>query len=164
MNPTAGGWVILLTIAAAMLLALVHLPETWPQWLGWLRPVWVALVIFYWVMELPHRIGLIAAWIVGLFVDVLQADPLGLNGALLAGITYVGWRFYERLRMYAILQQGGVIFLLLVLTETTRMLVLEIIEGRGFTWLVLMPPVTSLLVWPFVVIVLDGLRRRFRVV
>jgi rod shape-determining protein MreD len=164
MNPTAGGWVILLTIAAAMLLAVVHLPETWPSWLGWLRPVWVALVIFYWVMELPHRIGLIAAWIVGLFVDVLQADPVGLNGVLLAGITYVGWRFYERLRMYAILQQGGVIFLLLVLTEGARMLVLEIIEGRGFTWLVLMPAFTSLLVWPFVVIVLDGLRRRFRVV
>lgn len=164
MNPTAGGWVILLTVAAAMVLAVVHLPETWPAWLGWLRPVWVALVLFYWVMELPHRIGLIVAWTVGLFVDVLQADPLGLNGALLAGITYFGWRFYERLRMYAVPQQAGVIFLLLIGTEAIRMLVLEIMEGRGMTWLVLVPPFMSLLVWPFLALGLDVLRRRFRVV
>jgi rod shape-determining protein MreD len=58
-----------------MVLAMVHLPETWPQWLGWLRPAWVALVIFYWVMELPHRIGLISAWVIGALVDVLQASP-----------------------------------------------------------------------------------------
>jgi len=155
---------ILLTLAVAMLLAVVHLPETWPYWLGWLRPVWVALVLFYWVMELPHRIGLIAAWIVGLFVDVLQADPLGLNGALLAGITYFGWRFYERLRMYALLQQGAVIFVLLIGTEAVRMLVLAIIEGRALSWGMFGPPTMSLLVWPFVAILLDGLRRRFHVV
>ena len=41
-------------------------------------------MLFFWVLELPHRIGLITAWIVGLFVDVLHADPLGLNGLLLA--------------------------------------------------------------------------------
>jgi rod shape-determining protein MreD len=164
MNPLAGGWLILLSLGAAMLLAVVHLPETWPEWLGWMRPVWVALVLFYWVMELPHRIGLIAAWVVGLFVDVLQADPLGLNGALLATITYVGWRFYERLRMYALLQQGGVIFLLLIGTEAVRMLVLAIIDGRGLSWGVLGPPLTSLLAWPFVALFLDALRRRIRVV
>ena len=164
MNPMAGGWLILLTLAAAMLLAVVHLPETWPEWLGWMRPVWVALVLFYWVMELPHRIGLIAAWIVGLFVDVLQADPLGLNGALLAAITYFGWRFYERLRMYALLQQGGVIFLLLIGTEAVRMLALAVIDGRGLSWGALGPPTMSLVAWPFVVLVLEALRRRVRVV
>jgi rod shape-determining protein MreD len=163
MNPLAGGWLILLSLAVAMLLAVVHLPETLPDWLGWLRPVWVALVLFYWVMELPHRIGLIAAWIVGLFVDVLQADPLGLNGALLAAITFFGWRFYERLRMYALLQQGSVIFLLLIGTESVRMLVLALIDGRGLSWGVFGPPVMSLVAWPFVALVLDGLRRRVRV-
>jgi rod shape-determining protein MreD len=164
MNPMAGGWLILLTLAFAMLLAVVHLPETWPAWLGWLRPVWVALVLFYWVMELPHRIGLVAAWIVGLFVDVLQAEPLGLNGALLAGITFVAWKFYERLRMYALLQQGAVVFLLLVATEAVRMLVLAILDGRGLSWGMFGPPAMSLLAWPFVALLLDALRRRVHVV
>jgi rod shape-determining protein MreD len=162
-NPTQGGWLILLTLTVAMVLSIVHLPETWAPWLGWLRPAWVALVIFYWVMELPHRIGLIAAWVIGLFVDVLQADPLGLNGALLATITYVAWRFYERLRMYSVLQQGGVIFLLVLVGELVRQVVQGMISEREPSWAVLLPAVTSLLVWPLLAVLLTRLRLQFRV-
>lgn len=163
MNPTQGGWLILLTIAAAMVLATVHLPESWPQALGWIRPAWISLVVFYWVMELPHRVGLISAWIVGLCVDVLYADPLGLNGILLAGITYVAWRFYERLRMYSIPQQCGVVFLLVMASELVRMLVQDLAWGRGWTWTVMIPALTSTLLWPFVYLLLHRLRIQVRV-
>jgi len=163
-NPTQGGWLILLTVAGAMVLAVAHLPETWPQWLGWLRPAWVAVVVFYWVMELPHRVGLIAAWILGALVDVLQAEPLGLNGVILAAITYVAWRFYERLRMYSVAQQCGVVFLLVLGAELLRAMVLEVVSGRGWSWGLLLPPLSSMLVWPFVAVLLTRLRLQFRVV
>ena len=163
MNPTRGGWLILLTIAAAMVMAIVHLPETWPQWLGWLRPAWIALVVFYWVLELPHRLGLISAWVVGLFVDVLQADPLGLNGILLAGITYVGWRFYERLRMYSVVQQCSVVFLLVLGSDLIRLSVQNLAADRIWSWGVLAPALASMLLWPFVYLGLERLRMQFRV-
>lgn len=163
MNPGQGGWLILLTVAGAMVLAVVHLPETWPSWLGWLRPAWVALVVFYWVMELPHRIGLIAVWILGALVDVLVGEPLGLNGVLLAAITYVGWRFYERLRMYSVFQQAGVAFLLVVGTETVRAAVLELTGDRPFSVWAVGPAVIGLVLWPFLAALLDVLRVRFRV-
>lgn len=164
MNPTQGGWLILLTVAGAMALAVAHLPETWPQWLGWLRPAWVAMVIFYWVMELPHRIGLIAAWVLGAPLDVLQAEPLGLNGVILAAITYVAWRFYERLRMYSVVQQCGVIFLLVLGAELTRVVVMGLVEDRAWSWGVMGPPLVSLVLWPFVALALARLRFKFRVV
>lgn len=164
MNPTQGGWLILLTVAGAMILSIVHLPETWPQWLGWLRPAWVALVIFYWVMELPHRIGLIAAWTIGVLVDVLHAEPLGLNGVILAGITYVAWRFYERLRMYALAQQCGVVFLLVFAAELLRALVLDLVADRAWSWGLVGPAFISMLAWPFVAVLLTRLRVQFRVV
>ncbi len=163
MNPLQGGWLILATVFGAMILAIVHLPETWPQWLGWLRPAWVALVVFYWVMALPHRLGLISAWLLGLLVDVLHADPLGLNGLLLASITYVAWRFYERLRMYSIVQQCGVVFLLVLGAESVRLLVQDITWSRGFSWVVVVPALTSMLVWPFLYLLLDRLRLQVRV-
>jgi len=163
-NPTQGGWLILLTVAAAMVLAVVHVPESWPQWLGWLRPAWVAMVIFYWVMELPHRIGLIAAWVLGALVDVLLAEPLGMNGVILAAITYVAWRFYERLRMYSIFQQCGVVFLLVLGAEVARALVLNVVADRALSWGVTGPPLISLLLWPFVALALGRLRLQFRVV
>jgi rod shape-determining protein MreD len=163
-NPLQGGWLILLTLAVAMVLGIVHLPETWPQWLGWLRPAWVALVIFYWVMELPHRMGLIAAWVLGALVDVLQAEPLGLNGVILASITFVAWRFYERLRMYSIVQQCGVVFLLVIAAEVFRAFVLDLTADRGWTWALLGPATLSMLLWPLVALLLSRLRRQFRVV
>jgi rod shape-determining protein MreD len=147
-----------------MILAVVHLPETWPQWLGWMRPAWVAVVIFYWVMELPHRVGLIAAWILGALVDVLLAEPLGLNGLILAAITYVAWRFYERLRMYSVVQQCGVVFLLVLGAELLRALVLDFAADRPWSWGLVGPPLASMLVWPFASLVLTRLRLQFRVV
>lgn len=163
MNPSNGGWLILATIVVAMVLAVLHLPETWPQWLGWLRPAWMAMVIFYWVLALPHRLGLISAWILGLLLDVLQADPLGLNGFLLAGITYVAWRFYERLRMYSIVQQAGVVFVLVLTAETTRLLVHDLTSDRGLSWGVLLPALMSMLIWPFLLLLLDRMRTSVRV-
>lgn len=163
MNPTQGGWLILLTLIVAVLLAVVHLPETWPQWLGWLRPAWVAMVVFFWVMELPHRMGLVSAWLTGLLLDVLYADPLGLNGVILASITFVGWRLYERLRMYSILQQGGVVFLLVLAGELGRLLVQDLVFDRGWSWGVLFPALVSFVVWPFLYLALSRLKFSARV-
>lgn len=163
MNPSRGGWLILLTVALAMVLAIFHLPESWPQWLGWLRPAWLAMVVFYWVMELPHRLGLISAWVIGLLLDVLYADPLGLNGFLLAAITYVGWRFYERLRMYSIVQQCVVVFLLVLLTESLRVIVQDVAWSRGWSWGVFLPALMSMLTWPFVYLLLQRARLQVRV-
>ncbi|HEY5679741.1 MAG TPA: rod shape-determining protein MreD [Pseudomonadales bacterium] len=163
MNPAQGGWLILASLVVALVLSIFHLPETWPQWLGWLRPAWVPLFVFFWVMALPHRLGLVSAWIFGIFVDVLFGDPIGLNGAVLAGITYIGWRFYERLRMYSVVQQCGVVFLLILGGDLVRMLVHDLSADRGWSWAVLVPALTSMLVWPFVSLFLQRLRLQFGV-
>ena len=163
MNPAQGGWLILLTVLAALLLAIVHLPESWPQWLGWLRPAWVAMVIFFWVMELPHRMGLVSAWLIGLVLDVLYADPLGLNGVILASITYLGWRFYERFRMYSVLQQGGLVFLMVFAGELLRIFVQDMVFERGLSLAVVFPALTSLLLWPFLYLLLSRLKQQVRV-
>ena len=69
-------WVILLTFTVAMLFSVVSLPEFIPWQLGYLRPQWVELVLIYWIMALPHRIGIFSAWVLGLFVDVLTGSCL----------------------------------------------------------------------------------------
>ena len=163
MNPARGGWLILASLVCGMVLAAVHLPQTWPQWLGWLRPEWVSLVVFFWVMELPNRLGLISAWLIGAGVDVLYADPLGLNGAVLAGITYVAWRFYERLRMYSVFQHCGVLFVLIFASDGVRMVVRDLAWDRGWNWAIAIPALSTTLVWPIVYVVLQRLRIQFRV-
>ena len=160
MNPTNGGWLIFLTLVVALILSIFHLPEGAPAWLAWLRPVWVSLILFYWVIELPHRVGLISAWILGFVVDVAVGDPLGLNGLLLAFITYVTWRFYERLRMLPVLQQGATLFVLVLVGELTRAIVVAISGSGEFSLAVVIPALSSFFTWPFIYLLLERVRRQ----
>jgi rod shape-determining protein MreD len=162
MNPFNGGWVILASLFVAMLLGVVHLPETWPQWLGWLRPNWLILVVFFWVIELPHRLGLIAAWIIGLLADALFAMPLGFNAFVLAGVTYIAWRFFERLRMYSVIQQCGVIFALVFTAEVLAVFA-QYASANEWSWQLIFVPVVSTVVWPFVYLLLIRIRTGVRV-
>ena len=101
--------------------------------------------------------------IIGLFVDVLYADPIGLNGLILAGVSYVGWRFFERLRMYAVLQQCGILFLLVVAAELLRVFVVGVGSERQWGWNVLVSPLVTMAVWPFMFLLLLRLRTGARV-
>lgn len=163
MNPTRGGWVIMLSIGIAMLLSVVHLPAGASAWLGWLRPSWLVLVVFYWVMALPHRFGMISAWLTGLVVDVLYADPLGVNGFCLAALTYVTWSFYERFRMYSVAQQGVVVFLMVLGTEFVRMWAQWLGRDGALSWWIVAPAVMSTVAWPLVALLLGRLRYQFAV-
>ena len=156
-----GGWLILLTLVAAFLLTMARAPLSWPDWLALLRPGWIVLVVFFWVMRVPHRIGLISAWILGLFADVVYGDPLGLNGLALASITYVTWRFHERLQMYSVLQQAAVVGVLVLVSESARRLVHGQLEP--WLWATLLPVLTSMALWPLLQYLLGNLTQRIRV-
>jgi rod shape-determining protein MreD len=61
-------WVIFLSFFIAYLLAIVPFPE----WAMNYRPEWVPMVLIYWVMALPYRIGIGSAWSAGLILDILE--------------------------------------------------------------------------------------------
>lgn len=163
MNPARGGWFIGLTLFLALVLAAIHLPQEWPEWLGWMRPQWTAVVVFFWVLHFPNRFGLIWAWVLGVLLDVLQADPLGLNALSLATITYVTWKLYERLRMYTVVQQCGVVFLLTAAAELFRLLVHALWLDREISFLFITGALMSGLIWPPVEALLLQLSSQFRV-
>ena len=133
MSVLNGGWVVWLTLALALLLSVIHLPAWWPAWLGWLRPNWLGLVVAFWVLAVPHRFGLLAAWTAGLLQDVLINDPLGLNAVVLAVLAWVVAQLYERLRMFTALQQALLLFLVLLLAEGTRQLSLWLLRDEPFS-------------------------------
>jgi rod shape-determining protein MreD len=155
-----GGWVILMTLVFAMVLSVVHLPMWMPDWLGWLRPEWIVLVLFFWVIEHPDRIGMVLAWVLGLFLDVLLSEPLGINGLCLAVITFVAWSFYERLQMYSVIQQAGVVFLLALALELTKVVLLQ---DTVLTVKLILPAATTSMVWPLVAVMLRRLSHQFPV-
>ncbi|MCR9278453.1 MAG: rod shape-determining protein MreD [Pseudomonadaceae bacterium] len=160
MNPFDGGWFIVVSFIVAFVLTVFQLPAAAPEFLAWLRPSWVAIVLFFWVLAVPHRVGLIVAWLIGFGLDVLLDNPLGLNGFILALLTYVTWRFHERLRMWTILQQGSVLFVLLLVGEVLRGTMLVIVDGRDFPVAALLVALSSALIWPAISMLLDRLQRQ----
>jgi len=155
-----GIWVILLTFFIAYLLAIVPFPE----WAMNYRPEWVPLVLIYWVMALPYRVGIGSAWIAGLMLDILEGSILGLNALALVIVAYVTLSLHKRLRMFSLFQQSGLIVALVGLNLTICHW-LQITTGQtvSSSLMFLMAAVTSAFVWPFLFQILRQLRRGFGV-
>ena len=154
-----GLWVIVLTFVAAGMLAVVPLPA----WLLWARPEWVALVLIYWVVALPQRIGVLWAAGVGLLLDLVEGAVLGQNALALAVVAFLGLVLYQRVRLYNLWQQAGVVFMLLGINQLLGQWVQNLTGQGAQTLLFLMPALMGALLWPGVFILLRFLRRYYRV-
>ena len=158
-----GLWIIGLTFFAAMSLAVVSLPESIPLELGYLRPEWVTLVLVYWVIALPNRVGIVVAWTVGLVMDVLLGSLLGQHAIAYMIVAYVAFTLYQRLRMFAIWQQSLVIFAIVGLNQLINFWIESIAGIADWTMWYFLPSVISALVWPWVFLLLRFMRRSFNV-
>ncbi len=154
-----GYGVILLTFIAAYVLAVLPLP----QWLLWGRPEWVALTLIYWTIALPHRVGMISGLLLGVGLDVLEGAVLGQNAFALVVIALLSLTLYQRLRVYSLWQQAGVVFVLIGINQLICQWV-QNLEGAGAnSQFFLLPAFSSALLWPLVLITLRGLRRHYRI-
>ena len=153
-------WVVLLTFAIAYLLAIVPFPD----WALNYRPEWVPMVLIYWAMALPYRVGIGSAWFAGLILDILEGSVLGLNALALVIVAYVTLSLHLRLRMFSLLQQAGLVFALiglnLMLCHWMQVITGETVNSNLFY---LMAAVTSAVIWPSLFHLLRHIRRSFDV-
>ena len=155
-----GGWVIASTFVFALLLTALPMPESTGIW----RPAWVALVLVYWCMAAPERVGVVSGWTAGLFLDVMTGTLLGQHALGLSVVAYVAHRTHRRVRVLPLWRQGITVFALVFLYQA---LVLWSNGIRGIPvaapayWI---SPLVSTLLWPWIFVVLRVLRRRYAVV
>lgn len=154
-----GYGVILLTFTLAYVLMVLPLP----QWLMWARPEWAALTLVYWTIALPHRVGIFTALLLGVGLDVLEGAVIGQNAFALVLVALLALMLYQRLRVYSLPQQCGVVFVLIGINQLVCQWV-QNLEGAGATSLLfLLPALSSALLWPVVLHILRGLRRYYSV-
>jgi len=159
-NKHHGGWIILGTLVLAALFTVLPLP----LWLEAYRPEWVALVVIYWVVALPDRIGLFSAWIAGFFMDVLEGSLLGLNALALALVAYLALSLYQRMRMFTAIQQSSTILILVGIHQLLSFWVLTANSQNTAPNLIFMiSALSSAIIWPFVFLGLRYIRRTFNV-
>lgn len=151
--------VIVLTILAAVLLSIIPLP----QWAIWGRPELLAMVLIYWIVALPARVGIGMAWLAGLLQDVVEGLPLGQNALALSVLAYLSLILYQRLRMFTPIQQAMVIFVLIGLHQLINNWVQTLTGTISPDLLFLLPALVSALLWPLLAELLHSLRRSYSV-
>ncbi len=154
-----GGRVIVISILLALMLTAMPLPEWGLAW----RPVWVAMVLIYWTMALPERVGIGTAWVLGLLVDVLQGTLLGLNAMGFALLCYLILRSYQRIRVFPLTQQAFLIGIFLLFYLLLTLWVQNLTGVHQISWTYWMPAISSMLLWPWLFIVLRDIRRKYNV-
>ncbi|WOJ94998.1 rod shape-determining protein MreD [Congregibacter variabilis] len=154
-----GYWIIVASLLVAAVLAVLPLTES----LIWWRPEWILLVLLYWTIALPHRVGLVTALAVGLLVDVMEGAVLGQNMLCLAVAVTLAGLMYQRLRVFSLLQQASVVFVLAGLHQLLTQW-LQSLQGGGVSgFAFLFPALSTALLWPLLMPVLRGLRRSYKV-
>jgi rod shape-determining protein MreD len=146
----------LVTIIVAFMLAIMPLPD----WMVEFRPDWVTLVLIYWAMALPTRIGVTMAWLAGLLLDVSYGTLMGQHAIGMVLVIYVIHLQHQRLRVASLLQQAIVIFFLLLLKQLLTLWVNGMLGHAPDSWTYFMPTITSTLLWPWVYLILRDLRRK----
>lgn len=147
-----------LSIALAFFIMIVPMSET----LSALRPFVLALVMMFWILETPGKMGLGRVFLIGLFLDVVSFSMLGEHAfrlLLMAGIVH---QVRNQFRFYPIWQQSLAILAILYLDQVL-LAVIRLFQGLQQqpieAWL---SPVLAFLIWPWLYMFLDNLHLQSR--
>lgn len=151
--------VIILTFIVALVLTLLPMPN----WTIWLRPAWVLMVLIYWTMTIPYQVGVGTAWTTGLILDLLSGTLLGEHALAFTIVIYFVVRMHSRLRMYPMLQQGMSILMFVLLYQFILYCTQGFIGQLPRSNLYWLSPVTSMLLWPWLFVLLRDCGRWFKV-
>ena len=145
-----------------MILEIIPFSEGLPAEIGFLRPDLVLMTLIYWAIALPHRAGVILAWISGISMDVLVGNFLGQFGCTFVIVSYFALKFYQRIRMFSVWQQAILVGGLVILHQGLSSLFEYISDVSFWSAWTLMNVLSSALIWPLLFLLLRSLRRSLR--
>ncbi len=158
-RPRSGGAVILLTFLLALILVIFPLPG----WAEGLRPQWAALILLYWSLALPSRVGVGIGWLVGLCQDALLGTLLGQHALAFALIAFLVSRLHQHLRLVPVWQQAIAVLALLTAVQLVIFWVNGIIGRPAPDWQAWASIGVGAALWPFIYYGMRSVRRRFQV-
>lgn len=156
-------WSLLFLLSLSVLLALLLDIYPLPLEYRLLRPQFTLLVVVYWLLVLPQSASMLGLLALSLVQDMLLAAPLGQHALMLLPVAWLCLRSYRRVRHFSRWQEVFWVGLLMVIALLMSYWV-QSLSGIEFSSAHLfLPALASAIFWPFIVLVLDRLRRRYRI-
>ena len=128
------------------------------------RAAWVpdllAVVLVFWVVHQPQRVGIGAAFVCGLLMDVHQGALLGQNALAYTVLSFFAITMHRRLLWFPVGSQALQVLPLFAVAHVVEVSLRLLVGGTfpGF-WLLLSPLLETLL-WPVANIALLAPQRR----
>ena len=148
-------WVLSASSFVGLVLTILPLPQAiffyWPDWM--------ALVVVYWSMSVPDRVGPWVGFTIGTLLEVLFVRNFGVLGLGLAILAFTVNRASQQLQMLSVWQQTIVVTLFVGGFKLLTGWLYGLINGFTITseyWYSLLG---CLVFWPFVSILLQEFRR-----
>lgn len=148
--------IISITFVAAFILT--SLPG--PGWAEMFRPDWVGLVLIYWCLATPQRVGVGFGWTVGLIQDVVYGSLLGQNALGKTIIAFITLKLHLRIRVFPLWQQAVAVLFLLAFNQLLMLWIKGVIEQSTTSFAYWLSSVIGMIIWPWLFIILRDIRRR----
>ena len=121
-------------------------------------PLWMLVCFVYWVIYTDDKWIYISALILGLLIDVLQGGILGQNALSLVISSAFIFNVKKSFFVSNLTTQQVYIFLGSLIYLITFLLIHILVQGFDFSWLILISPFSSAIIWPFIRFLLAKLK------
>lgn len=127
--------------------------------IAWM-PDLMAVVLVFWSIHQPHRIGMGVAFFMGLLVDVQQSAMLGQHALAYTLLSFMALVMHRRLVWYSVFSQAVQILPFFAIAHALELLV-RLISGGVFPGnTIAFAPVIEAALWPLISALLLAPQRR----
>ena len=118
---------------------------------GWvlaLRPDFVALVLLYWGIYQPRKIGFFPAWLLGLAMDVADGSLFGQHALAYSVMMFTAIFLHRRISMFDMRHQILHVLPILLVMQLIVLGVRHAAGGEFPGWWYFVSSITGALLWP----------------
>ena len=123
-------------------------------------PDLLAVVLVFWSVHQPRRVGVGLAFLFGLLMDVHQGALLGQHALAYTLLGYAGISIHRRLLWFGVVEQALQILPVFVAVHLVSLAVRMVAGGMFPGWSLLLAPVFEALLWPVATLLLLAPQRR----
>ena len=128
------------------------------------RAAWVpdllAVVLVFWTVHQPLRVGIGAAFVFGLLMDVQQGALLGQNALCYTVLSFFAITIHRRLLWFPVLSQSVQVLPLFAVAHVVEVTLRLLVGGAFPGWPLLLSPLLEAALWPLANILLLAPQRR----
>lgn len=147
-----------LFIAASLIVAFVLNLLPWGRIPG--VPDFVALVLVFWSVHQPRKVGIGIAFMMGLFMDVHDATLLGENALSYTLLSYFAIMIHRRVLWFRLTTQALHVLPLLLVMQTVQLVVRAAVTSSLPGWSYFLESIVAAVLWPFISLILLAPQRR----